>query len=79
MADSEKKTVQLSDQDFPENFPTSAKPVFRAVALLGVIVAFLCFIAYQCSEHPPENADEVVQPKVEKKIDLMDDEETDEE
>ncbi len=46
----EKKTSEVSEAEFPENFPTSAKPVFQGVVVLLLSVVVLCFFAYRCSE-----------------------------
>jgi len=62
--DEQNKAPDLSEDAFPENFPTSAKPIFRAIVILAATIALLCFIVYRCSEHPQEAAE---QKKVEKK------------
>ncbi len=55
MDEEPKKSVMADDWD-KDAFPTSAKPVYKAVAVLALLVATLCFAVYQSSEHPEVEA-----------------------
>ena len=77
--DEEKKTPEVSENAFPENFPTSARPIFRALILLAMTVALLCYVAYQCSEHPQDAANQQrIEKKEAQKASLLSDEEEEE-
>jgi hypothetical protein len=65
-----KEPVQLSEEAFPENFPTSAKPVFRAVGLLVLIIALLCTAVYNCSEHQQNDGKDTKKQQLQDKYDL---------
>ncbi len=58
----DKKSTGSSPEEFPENFPTSAKPIFRSLSLLAAIVALLCYVAYACSDQPEDQGTQVAKP-----------------
>lgn len=50
---SEEKTAPKMEENWsPDEFPTSAKPIFKAVALLVIAIIGLCSLVYYWSEHP---------------------------
>jgi hypothetical protein len=52
----ENEALDLGDWS-PDHFPTSPKSVFRKTSLLVVVIAALCFLLYQCSEHETGSRD----------------------
>lgn len=52
---SDKETPAKGPIDWSKDyFPTSAKPVFRSMALLALIIVILCVMVYYLSEDRPE-------------------------
>ncbi len=66
MADNEEapRTPPDMPKDWsPDNFPTSARPVFRSVALLIAILAALCAVVYYTSTPAPEPPEKIEKKK----------------
>ena len=53
----ERPAPDMQEDWSPDSFPTSARPVFRAVAILVLIISLLCAIVYYTSEHPEKDAE----------------------
>lgn len=45
---------KMAEDWHPDHFPTSARPIFRAVVLLLGIIGALCALVYYSSDHPKE-------------------------
>ncbi len=66
--DKEQKKSPMAEDWDKDAFPTSAKPVYRAAAVLILLVLTLCYAVYQSSEHPEEAQKENKKLKIESKL-----------
>ena len=55
----EPKTPKMSEDWDKDAFPTSAKPIFRAVALLLATILALCALVYYISDHPEKELEQI--------------------
>jgi hypothetical protein len=52
----ESQKPEMAEGWSKDEFPTSAKPIFKRVIQLIALILLLCFLAYYVSEHPGEQA-----------------------
>jgi len=68
----ESKRTLATDADWNTDlFPTSAKPIYRKVALLASAVIVSCFYLYYSSDHPAQDEKEL--KRLEMEEDYLDD------
>ena len=61
---SDSKRSAMPEDWNKDSFPTSARPIYRAVLLLCLLVGALCFAVYYSSEHPEDAAKESKREKI---------------
>lgn len=51
-----------------DNFPTSARPVFKGLGLLVLLVLVMCAIVYFLSSHPEQDKKQEKRAQIEKQF-----------